>query len=210
MIEPIQIACIVEGHGEEQALPVLLRRILAAYRPHCLLAGPRPLRVGKGKLLKQNELERSVELMARRVAPRGAILVLVDADDDCAARLGPALLERAKRARADIPMAAVLAVREFEAWFVAGARSLQGLRGLSPLLEPPPLPESIRGAKEWLSRHRVDGHAYQETLDQVALAAQLSLDEARSAASFDKLVRDVLRLVDALCPPGAGTAPPAG
>jgi hypothetical protein len=207
--EPLQLACIVEGHGEEQALPVLLRRILEAYRPHCLLARPALLRVGRGKLLKEKELERSVELLARRVTPRGAILILVDADDDCAARLGPALLERARKARSDIPMGVVLAVREFESWFLAGARSLQGLRGLAPSLEPPAAIESIRGAKEWLSRHRVDGRSYQETLDQVALAAQLSLEEARREPSFDKLIRDVLRLVDALAPPEDSTPSPA-
>ncbi len=209
MTEPLALACIVEGHGEEQALPVLLRRILETYRPHCALSRPALLRVGKGKLLKGNELERSIELMARRVTPRGAILILVDADDDCAAHRGPALLARARKARADMPMAVVLAVREFESWFIAGARSLRGLRGLSPSLEPPATVETIRGAKEWLTRNRVDGRSYQETLDQAALAAQLSLDEARGASSFDKLVRDVLRLADALRPPDEGTAPPA-
>lgn len=203
MTESLQFACIVEGHGEEQALPVLLRRILAAHRPDCILGGPRPLRLGRGKLLKGNELERSVELMARRVAPRGAILILVDADDDCAARMGPSLLERAQKVRTDMPMSVVLAVREFEAWFLAGAGSLKGLRGLSPSVASPAAPESIRGAKEWLTQNRVDGRRYHETLDQAALAAQLSLDEAMGASSFDKLVRDVLRLADALSPPAS-------
>ncbi|MFP2904132.1 DUF4276 family protein [Pyxidicoccus sp. 3LFB2] len=196
MTETVKIACIVEGHGEEEALPVLLRRILAEYRPFYVLAMPRPLRLGKGKLLKENELERSVELMARRVAPLGAILILVDADDDCAAHMGPALLARARTARADIPTGVVFAVREFEAWFLAGARSLQGLRGLPPVLVPPTAPESIRGAKEWLTRQRVDGRSYHETLDQAPLAARVSLEDARQASSFDKLVRDVLRLSD--------------
>lgn len=208
MTEPVQFACIVEGHGEEQALPVLLRRILATYRPGCVLAGPRPLRLARGKLLKENELERSVELMARRVAPRGALLILIDADDDCAAQMGPVLLSRARKVRADLPVGAVLAVREFEAWFLAGARSLQGLRGLPPSLEPPSAPESIRGAKEWLSRQRVDGHRYNEVLDQAALSARLSLEEARGASSFDKFVRDVLRLTDTLRAPDSGGAPP--
>lgn len=196
--EPIRLACIVEGHGEEQALPVLLRRILTMHRPGCILELPRPLRVARGKLMKEKELERAVELMARRVSPRGAVLIVMDADDDCAAQLGPHLLARARGARADLPLGVVLAVREFESWFLAGARSLRGQRGLSPTLESPSAIESIRGAKEWLTKHRTDRRPYVETLDQAAFAAQVSLDEARSTPSFDKLVRDVLRLADEL------------
>jgi hypothetical protein len=194
--EVIRFACIVEGHGEEQALPVLLRRILAEHRPSLDVDVARPLRVARGRILKERELERAVELMARRVVPQGALLILFDADDDCPAKLGPQVLERARKIRADLPVGVVLANREFESWFLAGARSLRGARGLGGDLEPPGAAEVIRDAKGWLTARRVDGRSYVETLDQAALAARLSLEEARSASSFGKLVRDVLCLVD--------------
>jgi hypothetical protein len=104
-------------------------------------------------------------------------------------------LKRAVAARGDLPVAVVLAKQEFEAWFLAAAESLRGARGLRSDLESPRDPEGIRGAKEWL-RERMEGDRhYVETLDQPALAARFSIEEARRAASFDKCYREVLRLV---------------
>lgn len=86
----------------------------------------------------------------------------------------------------------VLAVREYEAWLVAAASSLRGRSGLPDDLEPPPDPEAIGSPKAWLDR-RMRG--YSETTDQPALTAHLDLDLARAAPSFDKLVREVTRLL---------------
>jgi hypothetical protein len=192
---PLQVACIVEGHGEVEAVPVLLRRIAADVDPPVVIVVPSPLRVPKNKLVKPGELERTVELAARKVGGQGAVLILLDTDDDCPAQLGPALLRRAAQARSDLPIAVVLAKREFEAWFLAAAFSLRGQRGLSPTLEPPPDAEAIRGAKEWLT-HRMEGsRQYVETLDQPALAAQFDLKAARRADSFEKCYREMVRLL---------------
>ena len=75
------------------------------------------------------ELERQVEFAGRSVAPDGAILILLDSDADgaCPAEDGPALLSRARRARNDLAISVVLASKEFEAWFIAAARSLRGV-----------------------------------------------------------------------------------
>jgi hypothetical protein len=88
----------------------------------------------------------------------------------------------------------VLLRRVFD-WFLASARSLAGRRGLQPDLEPPNEPESIRGAKEWLTWHMLGARAYTETLDQAAFAAEMSLADARESSSFRKLWRDAERLV---------------
>ena len=120
-----------------------------------------------------------------------AVLVLIDADDDCPAKLGPSLLRRLRGRLPDRPSAVVLAKREFEAWFLAAARSLRGCRGLAQDLGPPAHPEEIRGAKEWLARRM---GRYRPTLDQPALAAVMDLEEARRAPSFDKLWRDLERI----------------
>lgn len=123
------------------------------------------------------------------------MLVLVDADDDCAATLGPRLLDVRRTARPDLPVAVVLAVTEFEAWFLAAAESLRGQRSLADDLVPPEDPEAVRDAKGWLQRHRRDGLAYTETADQPALAAVFDLETARERSpSFDKLWRDVEKL----------------
>ena len=185
----MRLACIVEGHGEVQAVPVLLRRLASALDPALALQVEPPIRISKSKLLQAGELERAVELAARKVAGAGAILILLDSDEDCPALLGPSLLGRACAKRGDVPISVVLAKHEFEAWFLAAAESLRGCRGLRDDLEPPPQPETVQGAKEWLTARMTGNHHYVETLDQPALAARFDLAAARRADSFDKCWR---------------------
>lgn len=84
------------------------------------------------------------------------------------------------------------AKQEFENWFLMAARSLRGHRGLPSDLEPPSEPEAVRDAKGWLSQRMPD--RYSETLDQPALAAVFDWREAAVLPSFDKLLRDLVRL----------------
>lgn len=190
-----KIACIVEGHGDREAVPVIIRRIASQLDPAMVVNLPSPLRIPKSRLLKPGELERAVEFSARRIASRGAILILIDSDDDCPALLGPELLQRAIGTRNDLHVAVVVAKHEFESWFLAAAESLRGNRGLASTLDAPPDPESIRGAKEWLSAHMQGGRVYSETIDQPALADRFDLDTARRADSFDKFYREIVRLL---------------
>jgi hypothetical protein len=98
------------------------------------------------------------------------------------------MLATARRVSGQTPVEVVMAVREFEAWFLAGAASLAGKRSLPADLAPPRDPESPRNAKGWLDERMENG--YSETIDQPALTATFDLLAARSASSsFDKLVR---------------------
>jgi hypothetical protein len=197
----VPIACIVEGHGEVQAVPIFIRRIAAIVDPTLFVDVKQPLRVSRSKLIRDQELERAVEFAARKTGSQGGVLVLVDSDDDCPAKLGPALLKRARKTRSDLPIGLVLAKREFEAWFLAAAESLRGRRGLPDNLSPPPDPESIRDAKKWLRQRMIRGTTYSETLDQPALTAIFDMDQAtRSSASFDKCIRDITSLILRLRP----------
>lgn len=192
-----RIACIVEGHGDVEAVPVLLRRLGESLEPPTYIQVPPPLRVPRFKLVKTGECERAIEFAARKTGGQGGVLLLVDAEDDCPALLGPQLLERARNARRDLPIAVVLAKHEFEAWFLAAAESLQGKRSLATDISAPtnPGPESIRGAKEWLSDRMTGGSRYRETLDQPALAAVFDMNAARTADSFDKCFREITALI---------------
>jgi hypothetical protein len=193
-MDEISIGCIVEGHGETRALPELLRRI-AADLSIWHLAVPPPQRVTKAKLLLPGVLENAVQAMALRV-PGAGVLVLLDADDDCPATLGPEPARRARAARPDRKVSVVLAKMEFEAWFLAAAASLSGRRGLPEALMPPTDPECVRGAKEWLD-YRMTGQSYRETVDQAALAAVFDLAAARqNSPSFDKFCREARRLLE--------------
>lgn len=188
---PVTIASVVEGDGEVRALPKILHRVAA----ECGIAGlltPNPMRVPRGKLLCAGEIERAVAAMAVRVPGPGGVLVLLDADDDCPAELGPQLLDRARKARPDKLVAVVLANREFEAWYLAAAPSLAGEHGFSEDFLAPADPEVPRDCKGLLTRARAAGHSYKETVDQAALASVFDLEMARAGSpSFAKFCRDV-------------------
>lgn len=189
------LGCIVEGHGEIQAVPVMLRRLAQEWDPGLYLKIPRPFRAGRYKLVKPGELERIVEIVARRLEIPRAILILIDAEDDCPKELAPELLARARKARSDIPIGVVLAKHEFEAWFLAAIQSLGGRRGLGNNLPAVPDPEAISSAKELLTRNMSGSRSYSETLDQPALAAVFDMALARKRSdSFDKCCREVQRL----------------
>jgi hypothetical protein len=85
----VRIATIVEGHADVMAVPVLLRRLASSHGTTTTVLPP--IRVPRGKLTKKDEFQRAIELAARRTTTADRILVLFDADDDCAARLAPQL-----------------------------------------------------------------------------------------------------------------------
>jgi hypothetical protein len=187
----------VEGEGEISALPVLLRRLMYAAEIWDADIQP-PFLVDRGRLVRPGGLEAAVEALARRVPADlpGGILVVIDADDDCPASLGPSLLARAETTRPDRRTAVVLANREFEAWYLASAPSLGGRAGLADRLEVPVNSETLRDCKGWLTHHRRDGVRYRPRVDQAALADGVDLALARAnSPSFDKFCRDVTYLI---------------
>jgi len=142
-------------------------------------------------LIKEGELERAVALARLQTADNDGVLVLLDADDDCPKHVAPGLLARARKAGVGRKVSVVLAKREYEAWFLAAAISIRGLRGLAEDLAPPADPEIVSDAKGWLSQRMSGGSGYSPTLDQPALTAAFDLAEARNAPSFDKLWREL-------------------
>ena len=193
--KPVTIASVVEGHGEVPGLPKLLYRIAHQFSIWDLRV-PLPFRIPRGSLVGPGGIERAVDAQARRVDAAGGVLVLLDADDDCPADLGPSLLARARSARSDKLVSVVLPKREFEAWFLAAAASLGGQCGLPEDLVAPEDPEAIRDAKGWLTRQRIDGVPYKPTVDQATLGSAFDIEQARKAApSFDKFCREIEKLL---------------
>jgi uncharacterized protein DUF4276 len=192
----ICVASVVEGHGEVEAVPCLLRRLAFEWDPSVGFKAPKPVRQGRGKLTKAGGVESAVKLAALKDVSAG-VLVLLDADRDCPAELGP-MLARAKAVHEDV--AVVVAKTEFEAWFIAAAPSIGGCRGLREELTVPNNVEEVRDAKGWLQRSMSHPKgAYSEVLDQPALAAQFDIAmAAENSDSFDKLCRELRALFAAL------------
>lgn len=175
------IVALVEGHGEVEALPVLLRRIAAEVAPGLDLR-ILPFRKPRQSLIA--ELARYVEVAAGMIDGPGAVMILFDGDDDCPAELGPKLTKMAQLARPDLSVYLTIAQREFEAWFIAS--------------ETPPFPvdpESIRGAKECLRSMR---GRYSETVDQPKLCATMDLNLAMTARSFRRFHRLCVEMFEKL------------
>ncbi|MGO9255615.1 MAG: DUF4276 family protein [Bryobacteraceae bacterium] len=194
-MSPVRIASLVEGDGEVEALPILLRRVVQEIDPLIAPVIPRPFRHPSGSILRVGGLERAINAVAE-LHPDHSILVLVDCDDDCPKTLGPVLARRAREARPDLFISVVLAHREYESWFLAAAESLAGKRNLDPNLAAPENPEDIRDAKGWLSRHIQGTGRYSPTQDQTALSHWVDFGRARSRSrSFGKFWKEIEAIV---------------
>jgi hypothetical protein len=202
MRHTFRILAIVEGHGEQTAVPVLLRRWFAHRRFRNFETLDLAIRAaGSGALKRPHNtrdelgIEYYVDLAASQ-KPDG-ILVMLDADDECEERsrtrrrgLGPELLARARATAPHIPIEVVVANREYEAWILwaltlprRGTSLAQG-----PSLAPGTDIESIRDCKKRLSL--LLERPYEETIDQLELTEALPFNQAmaRRSRSYRKLL----------------------
>lgn len=173
------LASVVEGHGEVICLPLLIRILQPAWNVAS------PLRGKRQRLPKENyskNIEHYIRIARANISESyGAILVVLDADDDCPAELGPALLKRCCDAAPDVPIAVVLATQEFETWFISGgAVDIGTLENL----------ENIQSPKSAVKKAL--GGIYSETVDMPKLVYKMDIDAARSnSPSFDKFMRSI-------------------
>jgi uncharacterized protein DUF4276 len=185
------LASVVEGHGEVEALPALIRRIAdnVAFTGH-LQVNP-PIRVKSGSFLNdQDYFRKYVTLAAGKAAARnGSLLILLDCEDECPGSLGPALLQRAQAVRTNVDIFVALAYREFETWFITAAPSLRGRRGLPQDLNAPNHAEQIRDAKGWLGNRM--NTPYDPVVHQLEFTREFDLKLACTNRSFDRLYRRI-------------------
>ncbi|WP_153111250.1 DUF4276 family protein [Propionivibrio limicola] len=182
------VAAIVEGDGEVASLPILLRRLNQWLTPERPTQVPAPIRVHRDRFLnREEEFRRHLLLAAAKCGEQGWILVLLDADDDCPAQLGQQILERARQVVPHRRISVVLANREYEAWLIAGARSLSGQRGFSFGEAEAIDAETPRDAKGWIKKHMAS-RSYGETTDQPAFSSRVDLQQVfEGSRSFRKL-----------------------
>lgn len=195
----IKIAALVEGDGEVEAVPVLIRRMADALGVPGGVHVLRPIRVPASRLLREHELERYVQLAVCKLGGVGGILLLLDSEEECPATHGPRLKERMAACLPGLPFGVVLAHREFESWFIGAASSIRGRRGFPESMASHPSPESIRGCKEWLSERLPRGRVYSPVEDQPALAAVFDMNESeKHCPSFGKFRRELAGILEAV------------
>jgi len=186
---------IVEGHGETDALPLLLRRLIPNDAFSNFVLHP-PIRRPRSSLILPGDIENLVSILRRRIGRPGVILILLDTNGSLPCEDGPALFNRCKQAVSDIPISVVLANQEFECWFLGALESLRNIRGIREDVISFVNPESIRDAKGRLSNLMTGMRTYKPTVDQAALTAKFDIEVSRSRCpSLDKLIRDVNHLI---------------
>jgi len=189
---------VVEGHGDGHAALNLVHRLWADLGLPFVQWDPDPIR-GKGLHTQAGVLKACEILRSKRQCDRA--LLLRDEDDLCPRQRGPETAAWVKAAHLPFPAAVVLPYREFEAWFLPCLHLMAGKPFMAPGgMERPGLKEgttftgnveSIRGVKEWLSKHFAEGRAYKPTLDQLPMTQMLDLSALRAAnvPSFGTLER---------------------
>lgn len=191
----LRVAPIVEGHGEVESVRILIQRVWTELLGGEFVDVLRPIRQKRQKLVKPDELKKAVGLAEAKLADQpptddsALVLVLIDADKDPACTLGPQLLTIAREVDDRQDVSCVLAVVEYETWFVAAAESLGAyldLKGATALADP----EHDRLGKGWVAS-RFKGVKYSETQDQPAMTRSMNLGMCRARSpSFDKLCRE--------------------
>jgi hypothetical protein len=124
-------------------------------------------------------------------------------DYDCPVKEAQKLLARAEALRPGWPIKIAFLVKEYETLFLIDeAATRKVFPDIPAKTSFPANPESIRGAKEWLSKARpAAGHAYKPSVDQAKITAHLNLDLLRARSpDFAHLERAVLELVQATIP----------
>lgn len=186
---------IVEGHGDLEAVPNLIRRVLHEVH-QCFDIELLPAqRRGEWPKVKR-EFDRYYLAARLESAP---ILWVLDFDcDDC---IDPDLerewaLSRAKQVDSTGRLEMMFIVKEYESLFLWDKRPLEQAFGqlASPAVLPSD-PESVRDAKGYVSTLLPKGRAYKPSTDQARVTSRLDLALlAQQSASYSRFEQAVLAL----------------
>lgn len=222
-----KLVLLVEGDGDVDAMPVLVKRLMTELKLWGAFSlDTPPFRVGgveKISARHQDVWQKRLKAAAKRTEG-GAILVVLDGDAKkfeglpfCASKAAQALVERAKEtgAGAIYSLAVVFACCEYETWLLAGVESLAGKKlpdgrlgvQAGTTTYPGDLETAPRDAKKALGKLMHNG--YKPTLDQIELTKLLDFAQVRERGlkSFARLEKAIKQLSQA-CQTGQHVATP--
>jgi Domain of unknown function (DUF4276) len=200
--QPTCILPIVEGHGDEEAVPKLIHRV-ARHHGHAVRVLT-PQRRGELPTIRQpKNFRRFLDHALTSCAP---ILWVLDFDCAECVDVEADLADLRQQAQAlqqsrdfILPVEFALMVKEFESLFLCDHETVT--RFFANDLKkknkwPPDDPENIRAAKETISDALTKDKAYKESAHQAQLVSQLNLDRLRQrSASFRRFEQSVLQLI---------------
>lgn len=210
-----RLVLFVEGPGDENAAPELVRRLLDRHEASdCFFIDPKPFRVRDVfNLTGRNEgnWQRWLAAALHTRSNSGAVLLLLDGDHDgrkiatsqgpqefCAWRTAELLARRAREARAGerFSAAVVFARQEYESRLIGGVPALAEIYEAESKGDFNKLEFAPRDAKNWIRKHRYE--SYQPPRDQASLTSDLNLDlAAKRLRSFQRLDNAIHQLVEA-------------
>ncbi len=193
---------IVEGSGEKEAAPLLIRRFLHEhYQLFDYSIGETYNARGRYNILKSGGFENFLNL-ARGAPNCAGVIVLLDTERenrDCPPSLAYNLAQRAQNLNLHFPVVVVCATCEYESWF------LYNLANIAPKYLQPDAhydddPEQECDAKGWLTRNMPEGRIYKGTQNAPGMTNLIDLphttQHSRSFRRLDHAITELLAAID--------------
>jgi hypothetical protein len=159
-----KLVLFVEGDGDAEAVPVLVKKLLTETNAwDCIDLDTNPFRLGKLADITGNKAKNWTDKLkaAAKRKNLGAILLLLDGDLEhlekrpfCAGEFARILAERGRQAGAGVifSLAVVFALQEYESWLIACSAELAGK----------PLPGGRQGLREGTPRRKATWRSARE------------------------------------------------
>jgi hypothetical protein len=186
---------IVEGHGEQEAIPVLLRR-MAEYCGKFNVTVLPPYRLSKNTIIHRPErfdaVLRLAEGRLRETGSGAGLVICLDSDGDDPVKLRNTIQTRLEDIDNEIKTCPIIPVREYEAWFLAAAAGFREHPRCRADAAYDGDPEAVNGAKQRFEAVVLrDGEVYSETVDQAKFTALMNFELARRCHSFERFMSDM-------------------
>jgi hypothetical protein len=174
---------IVEGPGDEAAVPLMARLILHNNNIFDVVMSPRLKKnVEIRKLIRPGEFERYVDFCHRE--PADSIILAIDSDDFCPIESARLFANRIDKNRFRKPIAICFFNREYESMLLPSIEKIAvrypDFRWINPIC--PTSIESIRDVKGHITDMMPKDRAYKETRDQARFTAAIDLHLTRNVS----------------------------
>lgn len=187
---------IVEGHGDVEAVRVLIRSFAHNVASNYDFELLEPMRISRGKILDEAELGRAVQLANLRLRDFDVrwLFAVFDSDDECPVVLATAAHQIISSRSVNLETSVVIADKEFESWFLCALDVIRAGNRLRSGVQLVQDSAAIRDAKGYFERNFLpSGAYYSEAIDQARFSSffNFNLDGNRS---FEKLKKELGRI----------------